>query len=115
MGEMRHRWPEIEKQNEEQRAARMRMALFPEKAEVLYTDSEIWVVCTVHQPRWLRIVTQVYLQPVVRLEGKLCVFPGIPRLFQKMLDGLKPYLPLPPPSERPFRQQIFTTYEATGI
>lgn len=45
MGEMRHRWPDIDKQNEEQRAARMRMALFPEKAEVLYTDSEIWVVC----------------------------------------------------------------------
>ena len=48
-------------------------------------------------------------QPVVRLEGKLCVFPGIPRLFQRMLDGLVSYLPLPPPSERPFRQQIFTS------
>lgn len=48
---------------------------------------------------------------MVRLEGKLCVFPGIPRLFQKMLDGLLPFLPLPPASERPFRQQVFTTYE----
>ncbi len=48
-------------------------------------------------------------QPVVRLEGKLCVFPGIPKLFQRMLDGLAAYLPLPPASERPFRQQIFTS------
>ena len=47
-------------------------------------------------------------QPVVRLEGKVCVFPGIPRLFQRMLDGLVPFLLLPPPSERPCRQQIFT-------
>ena len=46
MMEMRHRWPDIEKQNEEQRTARMRMALFPDKAEVLYVDSEIWVVRT---------------------------------------------------------------------
>ena len=49
-------------------------------------------------------------QPVVRLEGKLCIFPGIPRLFQRMLDGLVPFLPLPPPSERPCRQQVFTKY-----
>ena len=46
---------------------------------------------------------------MVRLEGKLCIFPGIPRLLQRMLDELVPYLPLPPPSERPFRQQIFTS------
>jgi molybdopterin-biosynthesis enzyme MoeA-like protein len=44
----------------------------------------------------------------VRLEGKLCVLPGIPDLFQKMLGGLKVFLPLPPLSERPFRHQIFT-------
>lgn len=50
------------------------------------------------------------VQPVVRLEGRLCVFPGIPRLFQGMLNGLTPFLPLPPPSERPFRQQVFTPY-----
>lgn len=46
---------------------------------------------------------------MVRLAGKLCVFPGIPRLFQSMLNGLTPYLPLPPASERPFRQQVFTS------
>ncbi|THG99478.1 hypothetical protein EW026_g2864 [Hermanssonia centrifuga] len=97
MYETRHRFKDI-KQNEEQRAARERMALFPAEAEVLYTSSEIWV-------------------PVVRLEGKLCVFPGIPRLFQRMLDGLTQFLPLPPPDQRPFRQQLFTTRErkADGI
>ena len=44
MGKMIHRWSDIEKQNEEQRTARMRMALFPADAEVLFTDTEMWVV-----------------------------------------------------------------------
>ncbi|GJE86322.1 competence/damage-inducible protein A [Phanerochaete sordida] len=87
---------DIQNQTEEQRIARERMALFPADAEVLYTGPEIWV-------------------PVVRLEGKLCVFPGIPRLFQRMLDGLLPYLPLPPASERPCRQQIFTSKPESSI
>jgi molybdopterin-biosynthesis enzyme MoeA-like protein len=46
----------------------------------------------------------------VRLEGKLCIFPGIPALFQKMLNSLTPFLPLPPPEDRPLRLQIFTSY-----
>ncbi|KAI0342416.1 Molybdopterin binding protein [Trametopsis cervina] len=96
MAEMIKRRPEIDQQTEEQRKARQRMALFPAQAEVLYTNSEIWV-------------------PVVRLEGKLCVFPGIPRLFQKMVDGLTPFLPLPPPHERPCRQQIFTSQPESSI
>jgi molybdopterin-biosynthesis enzyme MoeA-like protein len=66
-----------------------RMALFPNKAEVLFINEDSWV-------------------PVVRLAGKLCVFPGIPSLFQRMLTELTPYLPLPPKSERPLRIQIFT-------
>ncbi|THH18870.1 hypothetical protein EW146_g2169 [Bondarzewia mesenterica] len=90
MLEMSKNRPWITQQNEEQRKARERMALFPHKAEVLYIAEDIWV-------------------PVIRLEGKLCVFPGIPGLFQKMLNGLIPFLPLPPPSERPYRQQIFTS------
>jgi len=72
----------------EQLAATHRMALFPENAEVIYVGKD-WV-------------------PVVRLEGKLCVFPGILALFQKMLYGLTPFLPLPPKHERPLRIQIFT-------
>jgi len=75
--------------NAQQRVALERMALFPEKAEVIFVGSDIWV-------------------PVVRLEGKLCIFPGIPSLFEKMLCGLTPFLPLPPPNERPMRIQVFT-------
>ncbi|KAI9450925.1 hypothetical protein BJY52DRAFT_1300097 [Lactarius psammicola] len=48
-------------------------------------------------------------RPIVRLERKFCVFPGIPGLFHKMPDGLKGFLPPPPSSERPFRLQIFTS------
>ncbi|PIL29180.1 hypothetical protein GSI_09229 [Ganoderma sinense ZZ0214-1] len=96
MGEMiRHR-TDLGNQTDEQRVARERMALFPARAEVLYIASDIWV-------------------PVVRLEGKLCVFPGIPKLFQRMVDGLVPFLPLPPPSERPYRQQVFTNLPESSI
>lgn len=76
-------------QNAEQREAQQRMALFPEKADVIFVEEDIWV-------------------PVVRLEGKLCILPGIPSLFQRMLTGLTPFLPLPPKSERPLRIQVFT-------
>ncbi|KAJ7346496.1 MoaB/Mog domain-containing protein [Mycena albidolilacea] len=76
-------------QTPQQRAATERMALFPDKAEVLFVAEDIWV-------------------PVVRLEGKLCIFPGIPSLFQKMITALTPLLPLPPWAERPSRIQVFT-------
>ncbi|KAI8989041.1 MoaB/Mog domain-containing protein [Trametes punicea] len=96
MNEMTRHRADMALQTPEQRAARERMALFPARAEVLFIAPDVWV-------------------PVVRLEGKLCVFPGIPRLFQRMLDGLTPFLPLPPPSERPFRQQIFTSLPESSI
>ncbi|KAN0094537.1 MoaB/Mog domain containing protein [Tylopilus felleus] len=83
-------------QNEGQRIARKRMALFPHDAEVLFVAPDIWV-------------------PVVRLEGKLCVFPGIPSLFQKMLDNLGQFLPLPPPHARPCRLQVFTNLPESSI
>jgi len=76
-------------QTPQQRAATERMALFPDRAEVLFVAEDIWV-------------------PVVRLEGKLCIFPGIPSLFEKMLTALTPLLPLPPRTERPLRIQVFT-------
>ncbi|KAF8210102.1 MoaB/Mog domain-containing protein [Mycena galopus ATCC 62051] len=76
-------------QTPQQRAATERMALFPERAEILFVAEDIWV-------------------PVVRLESKLCIFPGIPSLFQKMLTALTPLLPLPPRTERPSRIQVFT-------
>ncbi|EMD37040.1 hypothetical protein CERSUDRAFT_84059 [Gelatoporia subvermispora B] len=96
MTEMVKHRADIANQTGEQRTARERMALFPANAEALFIASDVWV-------------------PVVRLEGKLCVFPGIPRLFQRMLDGLRPYLPLPPPGERPFRQQVFTSLPESSI
>ncbi|KAG2124797.1 MoaB/Mog domain-containing protein [Suillus clintonianus] len=77
-------------------AAGKRMALFPEAGEVLFVASDTWV-------------------PVVRLEGKLCIFPGIPSLFQKLLDNLKPFLPLPADDERPFRLQVFTPLSESSI
>ncbi|TDL27990.1 Molybdopterin binding protein [Rickenella mellea] len=83
-------------QTEEQRTARFRMALLPASAEALFVTKDLWV-------------------PVVRLEGKLCVFPGVPRLFRRLLDSLVPYLPLPPPSARPFRHLIFTTLPESNI
>ncbi|KAJ7507340.1 MoaB/Mog domain-containing protein [Mycena galericulata] len=79
----------ISTQTPQQRAATERMALFPDRAEIIFVAQDIWV-------------------PVVRLEGKLCIFPGIPSLFQKMLNGLTPFLPLPPHTERPSRIQVFT-------
>jgi len=65
------------------------MALFPAQAEVLFVDPELWV-------------------PVVRLEHKLCILPGVPTLFQRLLEGLKPYLVLPGSAGRPLRCLIRT-------
>ncbi|KAI9464037.1 Molybdopterin binding protein [Lactarius psammicola] len=96
MAEMSKHRSWVHTQDEEQRRAREKMALFPANAETLFVASDMWV-------------------PVVRLERKLCVFPGIPGLFQKMLDGLKAFLPLPPSSERPFRHQIFTSLPESSI
>ncbi|KAF8314544.1 Molybdopterin binding protein [Clavulina sp. PMI_390] len=73
----------------EQTKARDRMALFPDKAEVLFVDPALWV-------------------PIVRLEGKLCILPGVPVLLRKLLEGLKPYLVLPDATEKQFRHLIRT-------
>ncbi|THU79809.1 Molybdopterin binding protein [Dendrothele bispora CBS 962.96] len=89
MNEMNKNRAWVASQDSQQREATKRMALFPDKAEVLFVGRDIWV-------------------PVIRLEGKLCVFPGIPALFQKMLSGLKEFLPLPPECDRPKRIQVFT-------
>ncbi|CAK9780673.1 Molybdopterin binding protein [Cutaneotrichosporon oleaginosum] len=93
----------------EEKAARDRMALFPiangghggdgqggSRSEVLFVCDDRWV-------------------PVVRLGGKLCVFPGIPSLFQQLLLGLVPYLPLPPASSKPFRLLVFTNWPESKI
>ncbi|ORY34871.1 MoaB/Mog domain-containing protein [Naematelia encephala] len=92
-----------------QKEARERMALFPtaegghgsdggggERSEVIFVEGDKWV-------------------PVVRLGGKLCIFPGIPSLFQQLLLGLTPYLPLPPASAKPFRHLIYTSMPESAI
>ncbi|EIN14615.1 Molybdopterin binding protein [Punctularia strigosozonata HHB-11173 SS5] len=96
MEEMIKSRPSMANQNAEQQEARKRMALFPSRGEPLYVAGDMWV-------------------PVVRLEGKLCIFPGIPSLFTRLLDGLKPFLPLPPPEARPSRVQIFTEMPESSI
>jgi molybdopterin-biosynthesis enzyme MoeA-like protein len=115
MAEWIKHWSWVHTQNEEQKCARERMALFPANAETLFVSPDIWVVSkpslSMDLPSLKKATSlRLHIQPVVRLEGKLCVFPGIPSLFQKMLDGLKAFLPLPPLSERPFRHQIFTPW-----
>ncbi|RXK35414.1 molybdopterin binding domain-containing protein [Tremella mesenterica] len=94
---------ELAKATPAQVEARNRMALFPTakgghggdgqggaRSEVLFVNWDKWV-------------------PVVRLAGKLCIFPGIPSLFQQLLLGLTPYIPLPPASAKPFRHLIYTS------
>ncbi|KAJ7594269.1 MoaB/Mog domain-containing protein [Mycena floridula] len=96
MDEMNKHAPWVANQNASQRHCYEKMALFPEQAEVLFVQPDIWV-------------------PVVRLEGKLCILPGIPALFQRLLRGLTPYLLLPPSIERPMRIQIFTKQSESMI
>jgi hypothetical protein len=57
---------------------------------------------------WDRAWIGIGVTLCVELTIQLCVFPGIPSLFQQLLLGLTPYLPLPPASSKPFRHLIFT-------
>jgi len=84
------------KSTEQQRIARERMALFPAGGEVLHVTEELWV-------------------PIVRLGGRLCVFPGVPFLFRQLLDGLTPYLPLPDMPEKPVRHLVRTRMKESQI
>ncbi|KAF9515016.1 hypothetical protein BS47DRAFT_1316432 [Hydnum rufescens UP504] len=86
----------LKNQNEEQQKARDRMALLPSRADVLFVDEELWV-------------------PIVKLEGKLCVFPGVPVLFKKLLEGLRPYLLVPDSSEKLFRLLVRTQLPESSI
>lgn len=78
MEELSKRRPSTVKQTDEQRTARLRMALFPVKdSEVLHVTSELWV-------------------PIVRMQRKLCILPGVPRLFEQLLLAyVSTYIPLP--------------------
>ncbi|KIR34639.1 molybdopterin binding domain-containing protein [Cryptococcus deuterogattii MMRL2647] len=94
---------ELEKATPAQREARERMALFPTQKEERDVRSE---AIFVEADKWV---------PVVRLAGRLCVFPGIPALFQQLLLALTPYLPLPPASSKPFRHLIYTSKPESAI
>ncbi|SPO31990.1 related to 3^-phosphoadenosine 5^-phosphosulfate sulfotransferase (PAPS reductase)/FAD synthetase and related enzymes [Ustilago trichophora] len=77
--------------------ARKRMALFPkDKAEVIFPTEKLWV-------------------PVVRMDGKLCILPGVPRLFEALIDGLESYIPLDPNRQRPYRVLIHTRLPESNI
>ncbi|WFD03014.1 hypothetical protein MOBT1_001703 [Malassezia obtusa] len=69
---------------EEVTRARHRMALFPENAEVIFPTREYWV-------------------PVVRMNGNVCVLPGVPRIFEGLLLAFQAYLRLDPTTRKPIR------------
>ncbi|KAL7411079.1 MoaB/Mog domain-containing protein [Mrakia frigida] len=95
MGKARY---DLEKQTPEQREARERMGLLPsgKGSEVIFVEQDKWV-------------------PVVRLQGRLCIFPGIPALFTSLLVALTPYLSLPPDTEKPFRHLVHTEMAESNI
>ncbi|GAA5898788.1 hypothetical protein JCM6882_003999 [Rhodosporidiobolus microsporus] len=93
----KHRYA-LEQQTEEQKTARLRMALFPkDDVEVLFVQEDLWV-------------------PIVRVAGKVCILPGVPRLFERLIEGLVAhYVPLPPSSEKPYRVLVHTKMPESAI
>ncbi|KAF8337048.1 MoaB/Mog domain-containing protein [Cantharellus anzutake] len=89
MGEMSKHRSDLDNQTEAQNIARLRMTLFPADAEVLFVAEDLWV-------------------PVVRLEKKLCILPGVPSIFKRLLEGLKPYALLPDSADKLFRLLVRT-------
>ncbi|KAE8213565.1 hypothetical protein CF327_g2933 [Tilletia walkeri] len=84
-------------QTEEMITARRRMALFPSKnVEVIFPTPTLWV-------------------PVVRMAGKLCILPGVPRLFEALLDGLVPYISIDKDAPRPYRVLVRTKLPESSI
>ncbi|SNX88116.1 related to 3^-phosphoadenosine 5^-phosphosulfate sulfotransferase (PAPS reductase)/FAD synthetase and related enzymes [Melanopsichium pennsylvanicum] len=77
--------------------ARKRMALFPKhNSQVIFPTTSLWV-------------------PVVRMAGKLCILPGVPRLFEALIDGMEQYIPLDPNRKRPYRVLIHTRLPESNI
>ncbi|WAQ81935.1 hypothetical protein PtA15_2A248 [Puccinia triticina] len=76
---------------EEQRIARHRMALFPKNySKVLFVEPHLWV-------------------PVVCLREKIYIFPGVPSLFQQLVQALMcHYISLPPETDKPHRVMVQT-------
>ena len=74
---------------DEMTKARKRMALFPKDSEVIFPTEQLWV-------------------PVVRVNGNVCILPGIPSLFEALLYATQPYLRLDPNAPRPIRTLVET-------
>ncbi|KAK0533238.1 hypothetical protein OC842_003022 [Tilletia horrida] len=97
MTELNKRRTDLPPQTEEMMTARKRMALFPSKnAEVIFPTANLWV-------------------PVVRMAGKVCILPGIPRLFEALLDGFTPYIPIDKDAPRPYRVLVRTLQPESSI
>jgi len=97
MTELNKRRTDLPPQTEEMQKARKRMALLPSSnSEVIFPTTNLWV-------------------PVVRMAGKLCILPGIPRLFEALLDGLVPYIPIDKNAPRPFRVLVRTLQPESSI
>lgn len=50
--------------------------------------------------------TREYWVPVVRLGGNICVLPGVPRVFEALLEAYTPFLGLDPARPRPIRRLV---------
>ncbi|GAA5978244.1 hypothetical protein JCM5350_002238 [Sporobolomyces pararoseus] len=86
----------FQEQTEEQKTARLRMALFP-KGEYLFVQEDLWV-------------------PVVRMGGNVTIFPGIPALFERLVTGYASrFIELPPSSEKPYRVLVHTEMPESSI
>lgn len=81
---------------DEVREAQKRMALFPKDSEVIFPTEQLWV-------------------PVVRVNGNVCILPGIPSLFDALLTSMLPYLRLDPNTPRPIRCLIQTSLPESVI
>lgn len=88
----------IDPENKEALQAQLRMATIPKAdkergvtVETIYIDQFLWV-------------------PVVSVNSQVHIFPGIPQLFQRMLEGLHPYI-----KERLSSNQTVRFYVATKL
>ncbi|SAM86445.1 related to 3^-phosphoadenosine 5^-phosphosulfate sulfotransferase (PAPS reductase)/FAD synthetase and related enzymes [Ustilago bromivora] len=78
-------------------SARNRMALLPKQnAETIFPTTTLWV-------------------PIVRMAGKLYILPGVPKLFETLLENMRDYIPLDPNHPKPYRVLIHTHLPESNI
>jgi molybdopterin-biosynthesis enzyme MoeA-like protein len=74
-------------------SSRLRMARFPSRATAIFPMNDLWV-------------------PIVVVEGKCHIFPGIPSYFTRMLHSLRPLLPDGPDT---FHVDVYTAARESDI